>query len=359
MVTMKKRVGQFFDNEVARLTTDLMDLNRAAGNGKPQDDPLLARLTASIHRTCLACRQLEDQIDEADVVNELQSEFQNAIEPWFQQSWFMDRARTKPRGCPGDYALLNSIYDGQVKSSGLGGYLDLYFLRSDLGRAVPARMESLRSFLGHEIAQSDRDLRIMNVACGPCREYFVGLDYPASRNVSIICIDSDEEALDHVRSRLSVSDVRADVRCVNYNALRMRSAQKNIRNFGVQDIIYSIGLLDYVPDRFLVPIMRGLRESLVPGGTLFVAFKDMFRYDKAEYQWFVDWFFYQRTEEECRRLIVQAGFDDVSLEMTRDATGVIMNFKATVPSMAKTIRVDQVSPGIVPARGSISQMPTK
>ena len=199
----------------------------------------------------------------------------------------------------------------------------------------------------------------MNVACGPCREYFVGLDYPANHNVNILCIDSDAEALDHVRSRLNVADIRAQVCCVNYNALRMRNAQKNLKHFGAQDIIYSIGLLDYVPDRFLVPIIRGLRDSLLPGGRLYVAFKDANRYDKSEYQWFVDWFFYQRTEAECRALMKQAGCDGDTLDVTRDATSVIMNFALTVPVTATTYRIDTVPAAAVPTRATTSpQQPT-
>lgn len=359
MVTTTRQVDRFFDDEVAKFTTELTELERATRRGKPQHDKLLERLATSIKRTSRACLDLEEQIEDADLVRELQSRFQNTIDPWFRQSWFMERARTKPRGCPGDYALLNAIYDRQPKSSGLGGYLDLYFLGTELGRAVPARMESARRFLNDQIANADQDLRIMNVACGPCREYFVGLDHPASHNVSIVCIDSDAEALEHVESRLSSANIGAALSFVNYNALRMRSAERNLKKFGAQDIIYSIGLLDYVPDRFLVPILHGLRESLSPGGNLFVAFKDMLRYDKTEYQWFVDWFFYQRTEAECRSLIAQAGFDDSALEVTRDATGVIMNFKATVSTAVKQYRFDSASPEVMPASSHISQLPAQ
>ena len=59
---------------------------------------------------------------------------------------------------------------------------------------------------------------------------------------------------------------------------------------------------------------------------LLVAFKDTRRYDATPYQWLLDWHFFQRTDEDCRMLFELAGFNMAALEMTRDATGVIMNF---------------------------------
>jgi len=86
-------------------------------------------------------------------------------------------------------------------------------------------------------------------------------------------------------------------------------------------------------------MLRGLRETLADGGVLFLAFEDTERYDKTVYQWNVDWFFYQRTVEECRELFRQAGFDVDSMAMTRDESGIIINFVSRVPA-GEQYRVD-------------------
>ena len=40
----------------------------------------------------------------------------------------------------------------------------------------------------------------------------------------------------------------------------------------------------------------------------------------------MDWYFYQRTFEDCRRLFVEAGYDMDEMEVTRSDMAVIVNF---------------------------------
>jgi extracellular factor (EF) 3-hydroxypalmitic acid methyl ester biosynthesis protein len=205
----------------------------------------------------------------------------------------------------------------------------------------------LRRFLLEEIARRGGTIKILNVACGACREFAGGLATGTDANVSITCVDNDQLALDFVRDCVAPQTTGAKVECIRHNALRMTSAAGNVRRFGRSDIIYSVGLCDYIPDEFLIPLLKGWRESLADGGVVYVAFKDMLLYDKTEYQWLTDWYFFQRTEGDCRRLFEQAGYDMANMEMTRDATHVIINFVGRVGQIAAK-RYDDVQklPGI-------------
>jgi hypothetical protein len=143
---------------------------------------------------------------------------------------------------------------------------------------------------------------------------------------------------------------------VRYNALRTRSADATVRNFGRFDIIYSVGLCDYLTDAQLVPILAALRQTLNDQGVLYIAFKDSERYDKTPYQWHLDWHFYQRNLDDCLRLYEMAGFDVRSIAMTRDGTGIIMNFtsrhtsdRIVRPDCAEPIRAPQVIPDPIEA----------
>ena len=94
-----------------------------------------------------------------------------------------------------------------------------------------------------------------------------------------------------------------------------------------------------VEDEPLVAMLEGWRESVDEGGIVYVAFKDSRRYDKTPYQWHLDWHFLQRTEEDCRRLLAEAGFDAASIEMERDASDIIIHFFCPIGTPAYT-RVD-------------------
>lgn len=339
---MQAEVESFFENEVSAFTGTLSDLaGRIGPSAEPRRDEHLARLHEAILRSMKDCGRLEALIgSDPALLRDVQQRFREEIAEWFDQSWFMHRAKTKPRGYPGDFELLTGIYDRKPKTRGFGGYLDLYFLNSTLARAVRARLLAAKMFLVQEVGRRRGNVSVLNVACGPCREFSEGFQHRPDCHIQVTCVDSDEQALEYVQAHvMSVQVDLPTMQCACYNALRMSAARRNIEKFGRCDIIYSVGLCDYIPDKYLVPLLRGLRESLNEDGVLYVAFKDCVRYDKHEYQWHVDWHFFQRTEDDCRRLYSQAGFDDGEVEMTRDETGVIMNFIGRVGEPVQ-VRVD-------------------
>ena len=329
---MDSVINRFFTEHVPRFTLALEEFDRHIDRqSEPESDVIVEELTRSIDGSLANCAELETLLAGSDrsLLKEVQTRYREAIWPWFGRSWFMNHALAKPRGYAGDYQMLNSIYDGVPKSRGLGGYLDRYFLKTALGRAVSARLRSARRFLLDELARRAGDVAVLNVACGPCREYLGGLGPKRGGDVTITLIDNDPLALDYVQANVSpIVGGSAKLKFMRYNALRMTSAVVNVERFGRSDIIYSVGLCDYIPNKYLVPMLKGWRESLSEGGVVYVAFKDAKRYNTPEYQWLVDWFFLQRTEDQCRDLFAQAGFDMEELQTVRDETGIILNYIA-------------------------------
>jgi extracellular factor (EF) 3-hydroxypalmitic acid methyl ester biosynthesis protein len=308
----------------------------------PQVDDSLREYGTALDYCLDGCRRVEHALRfSPELLRAVQARFREAIWPWFQQSAFMRHALAKPRGYAGDYEMLIAIYEGKPRTLGFGGYLDLYFLGTELGRAVVARLAGIKQFLKEETARrGPGELSVLNIACGPAREYLEGIDLPADSRLNVICLDHDDAALDYVRSHVAPQvQPNIELSFVKYNALRMMSATANRRHFGEPDIIYSVGLCDYIPDDIMIRLLRGWRETAAPEGVVYVAFKDCLLYDAARYQWPVDWHFFQRTEEDCVRLFERAGYDVDEMEIVRDDTGSIMNFISRIPNLA-TIRLD-------------------
>lgn len=354
---MRSSLEQMFQKDVPDFTKALEKLDTQLGPDAippaafTRGNPILDELTNAIQTSVLACHDVEAELGlGTPELAKAQARFREVIAPWFNKSWFMHRGLSKPRGYPGDYELLTGIYEARARSTGLGGYLDLYFLDTDLARAVVGRAASVKEFLTAEADRRSGDISVVNVACGPCREFINGLDLPDGCHMQVTCVDYDEAALDHVRTHVQPhTGWGLDLQPVRHNALRMINGEANIRKFGRPDIVYSVGLCDYIPDRMLISMLRGWREMLADGGVVFVAFKDCRRYDKTEYQWHVDWHFYQRTEADCRRLFLEAGYEVEGLSMTRDESEVIMNFAArSLVATPVQVRIDSV-PGDVGA----------
>ena len=159
-----------------------------------------------------------------------------------------------------------------------------------------------------------------------------GWDLPDDCRVNIACADLDEEALAYVQEQvIPTLPFTMEMQLFKHNALKIGNSALNVETFGKRDVIYSVGLFDYIPDRLLVRMLAGLRESVAPGGVIYLAFKDSNYYDPSPYQWLVDWYFHQRTEAECRQLLQQAGYAVDELELTRDDTGSIINYISRIP----------------------------
>ena len=194
-------------------------------------------------------------------------------------------------------------------------------------------MAALRDFLREEIGRRPTESSILNIACGPCQEYAHGFPSMQARGACVTCVDFDTEAIAYSQSSVVASrEDLPEFRFVRYNALRMKASQPFIEKYGMFDIVYSVGLCDYIPDKQLIAMLHGWGELLKPEGVLYVAFKDCEQYDKTDYQWLTDWYFFQRTEAECRDLFLKAGWRDDELSMTRDSTGIIMNYSAQAKS---------------------------
>ena len=342
---METSMERFFSNDVRAFTKALADLDsRLDPAAEPSEDDNYLAAADVFDRSCEACRRMESSLaNEPDRLKEVKTRFLAAIRPWLDRSWFFQRAIVKPRGYPGDRELLSAIYDNVPRGRGLVGYLDLFFLNLTLARAIRERLLCAKTFLTEELGSRGGDVSILNVACGPVREYEGGIEHRDDTNVRITCIDTDSDTLSYVKSRsASAAMRRLRIDCVCHNAIRTSSAQGNIRRFGRPDILYSIGLCDYIPDRHLVPMLRGWRETISDDGVVYVAFKDIRKYSPTIYQWHMDWYFLPRTEEDIRSLFEQAGYDMYGLKMTRDATGSIINFIGS--SKKRVLRIDRPEP---------------
>jgi extracellular factor (EF) 3-hydroxypalmitic acid methyl ester biosynthesis protein len=324
------RIEQFFATDVAAFTHCLSQLDSEIdANAMPQrGDAYHHRVQKALLASQESCRLFEEEFgDDIDMLRDVQQGFRNETDPWLSRSWFAQRARTKPSGFAGDYDMLLKIYEKATPARGLGGYLDLCLMDSALAQAVRARMVAAREFLIREIDSREGQVRILDIACGPCREFN---DWPfatsGGKNIEVVALDSDPEALRFVDSNVSGNLRATDLQTTQYNALRTRSAATNKRKFGTFDVIYSVGLCDYLSDRHLIGMLSAWRETLNEGGVLYVAFKDCERYEKTLYQWHLDWFFFQRTEQDVLNLFKAAGFDVDRMETSRDDTGIVINF---------------------------------
>lgn len=292
----------------------------------PQDrDVLQKETTCAIYEVCDVCSGFEDAMgNHKELLKRKQTELREKTDHYFSRSYFMNRARTWPQGYPGDYKLLDGVYRNAPLSGGIGHLLDLHFLSAGLAVAVRGRLEKIKEILGEEL-RARKDLRVLNIACGSSREILELANEIKGSRARITCVDYDPDALDFAMNRLAYAEMLPQINMRRYNAVRMINHEKNLKEFGPHDVIYSMGLFNYIPDNLVVSLVRSLHDLLNPGGKLVIAFEDVDRYRTQEYHWFVDWdSLLKRNERDNRALFAKAGIPEAALSVVRDRSGVIM-----------------------------------
>jgi len=280
-----------------------------------------------------ACEEFEREVQDKDIIRDARVRFREKTNPILSKSYFINRTRTWPQGQQGDYKTLEYAYKNTPLSEGIGHYLDLYLLNSDLAPAVRNRIKKLKDLLRDEISMRQKP-SVLNIACGSCREVFELAPEIEKSGAKVTCIDLDNDALSFAANRLSYTNISPltsnQVKLRKYNALRMFDDELNMSEFGKQDIIYSVGFFDYLQSDFLSRLLKASYTLLNPGGKLIASFKDASRYRHQDYHWIVDWDgFLQRYEEDFMSVFSEAQIPFSAITEMREETGVIVFYVIT------------------------------
>lgn len=316
------------DTETERFIMNLSELEEMSATTRREI--LVRKLAQGINSIFQACTDVEQALgDDRSRLKDLQVDFRNRTHGLVSKSHLYNHARTWPLGYPGDYRMIESVYRNIPLSSGLGLLLDQYFLTTTLAHAVRERKARMGELLETELS-ARTGLRVLNIGCGPSREIVELSALIHSSNAVVTCVDADNTALEFAAERMQYTPAVDQVRFRRYNALRMVNAERNRKQFGEQDIVYTIGLLDYLEDDVLVRMLGALYNLLRPEGKLIAVFKDGERYETADYHWMADWdAFLQRTASHSRKLFAAAGIPDLNIEISRDRSGVMIFYVVT------------------------------
>jgi extracellular factor (EF) 3-hydroxypalmitic acid methyl ester biosynthesis protein len=314
------------DRYVARLR----DIEYMCAKQDGDAESVMQELTVLNESILQVCERFEKIVKNVAAIKSARVAFRDKTDPIVSKSYGGNRVRTWPQGYQGDYKTIEFLYKNTPMSEGIGYYLDKYMLSSTLGVGVRERMLKLAELLKTELI--DRQYpKVLNIACGPCREMHEIVPEIEKAGAHFKCIDLDSEALDFALNRLSYAGLSPDrAEFIQYNALRLFDYETAVSAFGVQDIIYSVGYFDYLANDFLAKLLNTLYLMLNPGGKLIAAFKDATRYRSQVYHWFADWDgFLQRTPDDFERLFRQAEIPGSALSMTRVKSGSIIFYTAT------------------------------
>jgi extracellular factor (EF) 3-hydroxypalmitic acid methyl ester biosynthesis protein len=213
----------------------------------------------------------------------------------------------KPRGYAGDFLTIAKIYDDVATGHGIvDALIDRCFLNLPAARAVQNRRSLLSDEIRATIAWSaHRPVRITSLACGPAREVF---DLGARPDLVATLLDIDDAALSYCaahRSRAGIAEEAMPLIEANLMHIALGRRRFDLQN---QDLVYSIGLIDYLGDALVVKLLDYIHTTLRPGGRVILGNFHTRNPTKAFMDHVLEWKLIHRSEADMRRLFTASAF---------------------------------------------------
>jgi SAM-dependent methyltransferase len=195
------------------------------------------------------------------------------------------RSYEKPRGYAGDYQIMLMCFAKSLLGNSLWSkFLHNVALHYPMVRTVPSREANMRRAI-HGAASQPGDRRIFALACGPAVEVGRFLDEVETLDgtKTFFLVDQDEEALAYCHDSLNrklvdrhKGQLPVDLQCLHFSVRQLlkpedpaevRVVHGILKNL---DLIYSAGLLDYLPAKVATTLIQRLYAQLRPGGRLLI-----------------------------------------------------------------------------------------
>ncbi len=252
------------------------------------------------------CEQIERRLKQKNILKKVKELFRQIVGKWIYRGRVVKRSFRKPRGYPGDFRIMEIIYEALPITDGFGYYCDKYFLKNDYVSAVRNRVTKMEYLLENFISNSNsKKIDILNLGCGSCREIraLVFNRALAKRNILFNLVDQDKEALKFSKRNLKVAPSNIKFNFIQEGILDLTRKDIYKSKLKGQDLIYSIGLADYLPDLVLGRLLKFCIEMLKPNGRLVIAHKNVRKYSDLVPDWFCDWYFIPRDRTDLAELI--------------------------------------------------------
>lgn len=243
-------------------------------------------------------------------IEALGAELHRELLPYVLLARSPERAYSKPRGYAGDYLTIEWTYRAEAAGSGrVGPLIDRCFLDLRAAQAVRNRRALLAAEIQRAVrAKPEGDVRVTSMACGPARELFDvfgQLDRPTRLKASLI--DIDAEALDFVRSERTNRGLDDQMELHLANLVYLATGRQQLA-LPPQQLVYSVGLIDYFDDRFVVKLIDYAYGLLAPGGRLILGNFHPRNPDRAFLENVLEWRLIHRTEGDLNRLYAESRF---------------------------------------------------
>ena len=281
----------------------------------------------SVFRNIMEFEKISLAKNREDKVYKLKRLFINRIREMFLRGEYINWSLRKPFSYAGDFKIIDMIYLNDILTTGFERLFDNYFQMSSISVAVRNRKEDFKRMIVNFIKERNgQKLRIMDLACGPCREIkdILSEDGSLFKNIVLDCYENDSNAIEYAKALLAKH--ACEINFLKENAVRIALKKDIGCLIGERyDFIYSTGLFDYFEEKIAIRLIQNLRKLLKPDGVLAISdVRDKYSNPSIHFmEWVGDWNLVYRDDDSFREIFIEAGFKENELDFQYEQQGIL------------------------------------
>ena len=242
--------------------------------------------------------------------------------PFFSHSNFVSSAFYKNHGYAGDYETIDIIYSNKaIGLTELGRMLDRWMLNHDAAEAVRARRRFICEFIS-TVQKQHGPIQVASIGCGPAMEVADLTKLVSSGDAKFDLYDIDEKALTFAKMRLEEHGVYENVAYLQRNVLMMAKNGCEDDNKEKYQVVYSLGLIDYLKDSTISRLLNWVYDSLGEGGCAVFGNFNEGHHDEAVMKYILDWNLINRSPERLMKIAEKSKFGKAGIRVEQSIEGI-------------------------------------
>ena len=239
--------------------------------------------------------------------------FRDIIKKALNENTLIGHGFVKPYGYPGDFSIINNIYQLYVNPDPKYTNWDRFFQEQAGAHAVRNRKKFFLQCC-RSLEESDRkEVNVLILGCGPAtdvNEYLA--ENPESRIIFDL-IDYDQTAIDFARSQNE--KYNGQIKYFRINVLRYKP-------YKWYDLIWSSGLFDYFKDKHFIYLLNKYHKHLADGGEYIIGNFSHVNPTKKLMEVLSDWYLNHRSRFDLIRVAMEVEAEEDKIRVDSEELGV-------------------------------------
>lgn len=251
------------------------------------------------------------------IVNNLEpsltDELRELLAPMLNENTLIGYGLKKPFGYPGDFNLINNIYDFHVNANEKYRNWDIFFQNQAGAVAVRNRKEYFLNYCNDLVARKERNINILILGSGPATDVYDFLDSNPENHISFDLIDFDQNAIDFSRKQNEKFNG-----LISYNRINVL----RFKPYKVYDLIWSAGLFDYFRDKHFIFLIKKYISFMADGGDFIISNFSTENPTRRLMEVLSEWYLNHRSKEDLLRIAGEAGIGERYVSVDTEPLGV-------------------------------------